>query len=113
MNKRRLFTLSVSLICIITVFVGALYWYSEQRAEQKLQFYIGKLENRYILDEHSMSDFDIDDVEKATYWNDFTLDAEWEGVDHIYFDRKIHNLYFLKTDENGVTAHLFNYKKIM
>lgn len=113
MNKRGLLIVSVSLICIILVTVGVLHWYSEQRAEQKLQFYIGKLESRFTVEERPLSDFDVEGLEEAAFCSDFTLEAEWESVDHIYFDRELHNLYFLKADENEVTIYIFNYKKLM
>ena len=86
------------------------YWYSEQRAEQKLQFYITKLEKRFTVEEHSFSDFDVDNSVKEGLYNDFTLEADCEGIDHIYFDRKIHALYFLETGGDRVEAHIFNYK---
>jgi len=95
------------------VTVGALYWFSEQWAEQRLQYYIGKLENRYTVEERSPSDFDVDELEKLTFWNDFTFDAECEDADRIYFDRKMHILYFLDADENGVKAYVFYYNRIL
>jgi len=110
----RLVIFSFSLICVIIITAGLLYWYSEQRAEQKLQFYIRKLENRGItVEERSLSDFDVDDLVRMHFWSDFGQAAYLEGVDCIYFDRKIHDLYFLKADENGVKAYAFYYKRIL
>ena len=110
MNRRRLFILSFFIVCIVIIAVGLLYWYSEQRAEQKLQFYITKLEKRFTVKEDSLSDFDVDNSVKEGLYNDFTLEADCEGIGHIYFDRKIHALYFLEADGDRVEAHIFNYK---
>ena len=115
MKNVGLLLVALVLVAVVlgAVTVGAFYWYSEQQAEQKLQYYIGKLENRYTVEERSLSDFDVDDLEKLTFWNDFTFDAECENADRIYFDRKMHILYFLKADENGVKAYVFYYNRIL
>lgn len=100
------------LVAIVlgAVSIGALYWYFEQRAEHKLQFYIGELENRYIVEERSFSDFDVDCLVKFTFWSDFTQGAYFESAESIYFDRKMHIMYFLKSYENEVKAYVFHYK---
>jgi len=113
-NVGLLVALVLVAVVLGAVTVGALYWYSEQRAEQKLQYYIGRLEkNGYTVEECSLSDFDVDDLRKSIFWADFTQVAYFEGADRIYFDRKMHILYFLKADENGVNAYVFYYKRIL
>lgn len=115
MKNVRLLLVALVLVAVVlgAVTVGALYCYSEQQAEQKLQYYIGRLINRYTVEERSLSDFDVDDLRKVTFWSDFTQGAYFEGADRIYFDRKMHILYFLKADENGVKAYFFYYKRIL
>jgi len=95
--------------------VGLLYWYSEQVAEQKLQDYIRRLKDEgFTTEEHSLADFDVDDVVKHHFFGDFRSFARQEDIDHIYFDRKIHALYFLRPiREDGVEANIFRYKSIM
>jgi len=54
LNKRRLFILSFSIVCVVIIAVGLLYWYSEQVAEQKLQDYIRRLKDEgFTTEEHS------------------------------------------------------------
>ena len=112
MNKRRLFILSFFIICIVLITVGLLYWYSEQRAEQKLQDYIRRLRDKGLTtEERSLADFHVDGSVRIHFFGDFRSFAKQEGIDHIYFDRGIHALYFLhyKT-EDTVEANVFYYK---
>jgi hypothetical protein len=92
-----------------------LRWAYEQWAEQKLQFYIGKLEKRYTVEEHSLSDFHFDDSHRVTYYNDFSFEADYQGLDRIYFDRKIHALYFLgrPIQGEGIVAIIFHYNRLL
>ena len=108
MNKRRLFILSFSLVCLALIIGGLLYWYSEQWAEQRLQEYIGKLEDSgFTTEEHSLADFHVDAVSECPYFGDFRSYAIQKGVNHIYFDRGIHALYFLHPPiEDGVVAEI-------
>lgn len=63
MNKRRLSLLSFSIVYIVMITAGLLYWAYEQWAEQKLQGYIERLEKRGLyVEERSLSDFHVDDV---------------------------------------------------
>jgi len=112
LNKRRLFILSFSIVCIVIITAGLLYWAYEQWAEQKLQGYIERLEKRgYTVEEHSLSDFHVDDSVRIRKFSDFTQGAYWEGIDQIYFDRKIHGLYFLSSIQgDGIKAIVFHYK---
>ena len=112
MNKRRLFILSFSIVCVVIIAVGLLYWYSEQVAEQKLQDYIRRLEDEgFTTEEHSLADFDVDGVVKIHFFGDFRSFARQEGIDHIYFDKRIHALYFLRPIlEDEVEANIFRYK---
>ena len=114
MKNVGLLLVVLALVAVVlgAVTVGALYWYSEQQAEQKLQYYIGRLENHYTVEERSLSDFDVDDLSKVIFWADFTQIAYFERPDRIYFDRKMHILYFLEADENGAKAYVFYYKRI-
>ena len=112
MNKRRLFILSFSIVCVVIIAVGLLYWYSEQVAEQKLQDYIRRLEDEgFTTEEHSLADFDVDGVVKTHFFGDFRSFARQEDIDTIYFDRKIHALYFLRSILGyGIEANIFYYK---
>ena len=116
MNKRRLFILSFSIVGVVIIAVGLLYWYSEQVAEQKLQDYIIRLKGRlkdegFTTEEHSLADFDVDYVVTIPFFGDFRSFARQEGIDHIYFDKRIHALYFLRPIlEDEVEANIFRYK---
>ena len=112
MNKRRLFILSFFVICIVSITVGLLYWYSEQWAEQKLQDYIRRLKDEgFTTEEHSLADFHVDGVVRIHFFGDFRSFARQEELDNIYFDRGIHALYFLRPMlGDGVEANVFYYK---
>ena len=114
MNKRRLFLLSLSIVCIAIIAAGLFYWVYEQLAEQKLQGYIERLEKRgYYVEEHSLSDFQVDDLVAIGKFSDFTFGIDCEYIDHIYFDRKINALYFLSSIQgDGTKAIVFCYKGI-
>ena len=106
MNKRKLFILSFSLICVVIIAVGLLYWCSEQVAEQKLQNYIRKL-NRMActVEERPLRDFRDDEILKCTFWNDFSMEIDYLQVDHVYYDRGRHLLYFIRPyPVNGMKA---------
>jgi len=109
-NKRRLFILSFSIVCVAIIAVGLLYWYSEQVAEQKLLECITSLnrEGDYIIEEHPLSDFHVDHVHKIWDFTDFHQDASISDIHHVYYDRGIHVLYFLRG--HGIEATVFNYK---
>ena len=112
MNKRKLFILSFSIVCVVIIAVGLLYWYSEQVAEQKLQDYIRRLTDEgFTTEEHSLADFDVDGVTKTHWFGDFRSFARQEDIDHIYFDKRIHALYFLRSILGyGIEANIFYYK---
>lgn len=112
-NKRRLFILSFSIVCVVILSAGLLYWAYEQWAQKRLQFYIGKLEKRYTVEEHSLSDFHIDDLHKVTFYNDFSFEADCQDIDHIYFDRKTHALYFLYPIKGDTKAIVFHYDRLI
>jgi len=112
-NKRRVFILSFSIVCVVIIGVGLLYWWSEQVAEQKLQECIRSLnsEGNYIIEERPFSDFhtDPDHVLKERDFTDFHQAVSISGIDHVYYDRGIHVLYFLGNG-HGIEATVFNYK---
>jgi len=111
LNKRRLFILSFFVICIVSITVGLLYWYSEQWAEQKLQDYMKRLKDEgFTTEEHSLADFHVDGVVRIHFFGDFRSFARQEGMDHIYFDRGIHALYFLRPIGDEIEANVFYYK---
>lgn len=89
-----------------------MYWYSEQWAEQRLQEYIGRLEDLdFTTEKHSLADFQVDVILRIHYFGDFRSYAIQEDVNHIYFDRGIHALYFLLSSaENRVEANILYYK---
>jgi uncharacterized membrane protein len=111
LNKRRLLILSSSLICIVIVTVGLLFWYSEQQAEQKLQDYIRRLEEEgFTIEEHSLSDVHVDGVVGIHFFGDFRSIAKQAGIDQISFDRGTHALYFVRPIiGDGVEANVFYY----
>jgi hypothetical protein len=112
LNKRKIFIFSFSLVCLALIVGGVLYWYSEQWAEQRLQEYVGRLEDLgFITEEHSLADFQVDAVLRIHYFSDFHSYAEQEGISHIYFDRGKHALYFLHpATKDAVEANIFYYK---
>ena len=112
MNKRRLFIFSFSIVCVVILGAGFLFWVYEQWAEQKLQGYVERLEKRgFYVEERSLSDFNVDDLTTVGKFSDFTFGIDCEYIDHIYFDREIHALYFLSsTQGDGKKAILFHYK---
>lgn len=112
MNKRKIFIFSFSLFCLALIVGGVLYWHSEQWAEQRLQEYVGRLEDLgFTAEDHSLADFHVDAVAEIHYFSDFHNYAEQEGVIPIYFDRGIRALYFLLSPtEERVEANIFYYK---
>jgi hypothetical protein len=112
LNKRKLIILSFSLVCLALIVGGVLYWYSEKWAEQRLEEYIGRLEDLgFTTEEHSLADFYVDAVSRILYFSDFHSYPKQQGISHIYFDRGIHALYFLHpSTENWVEANVFYYK---
>ena len=111
MNKRRLIILAFSFVFLALIIGGFLYWYSEQLAEQKLQDYIGRLEDLgFITEERSLASFDVDGVVRTHFFGDFRSFANQEGINHIYFDRRIHGLYFLNPVGDRVEANVFYYR---
>ena len=89
-----------------------MYWQFEQWAEQKLQDCIRRLKDEgFTTEEHSLADFDVDGVVKIHFFGDFRSFARQEDIDHIYFDRGIHALYFLRPIlGDGIEANIFYYK---
>jgi len=111
LNRRKLIILFFFLTCLILIIGGFLYWYSEQLAEQKLQDYIGRLRDEgFTVEEHSLSDFHVDGSVRIHFFGDFRSFAKQEDIDHIYFDRGIHGLYFLNPIGGIVEAIVFYYK---
>jgi hypothetical protein len=111
MNKRKLAILSFFVVCIVLIIGMLWYWESERWAEQKLQDYIRRLEDSgFTIQEHSLADFHVDGTVRIQFFSDFRSLAEQEGINHIYYDRKIHALYFLRSTEVGTEANIFYYK---
>ena len=112
MNKRKLFIFSFCLICVIIMTGGLLLWYSEQLAEQKLRDYIRRLKDEgFTTEEHSLADFQVEGIVEIHFFGDFRSFARQEGVNHIYFDRGIHALYFLRPMlGDRAEADVFYYK---
>jgi len=99
------------LLCVTIVAIGLLYWYSEQLSEQKLQFYIRRLENMDItVEEQPLQGFSEDEISTFIFWNDFSMEIEILQVDHVYNDRGRHLLYFIYPKGDGLEAEAFNYK---
>jgi len=109
LNKRKLIILSFSLVCLALIVGGLLYWYSEQWAEQRLQEYIGRLEDLdFTTEEHSLADFHVDAVLRIHYFSDFHSYAEQKDVSKVYYDRGIHALYFLHSPtDDWIEANVF------
>ena len=111
MNKRRLFLLFFSIVSIALIAAGLFYWAYGQWAELNLRGYIERLEKRgYYVEEHSLSDFHVDDSQRVKF-SDFTFEADFQEIDYIYFERRIHALYFLiPIQGHGMKAIVFYYK---
>ena len=111
MNRRWLFILCFSIVCVV-ITVEALYSYSEQVADQKLQNHIRKLNSMgCIVEERPLSDFRDDEILKDTFWNDFSLEVDYLGVDYVYYDRVRQLLYFIRPyPVNGMKVEPFSYK---
>ena len=86
-----------------------------QALEKRLQGYVERLEKRgYYVEEHSLSDFHVDDLATISKFNDFTFGIDCEHIDQIYFDRKIHALYFLSSIQgDGTEAIVFHYNRLV
>jgi hypothetical protein len=112
LNKRKIIILSFSLVCLVLIVGGVLYWYSEQWAEQRLQEYIGRLEGLdCVTEEHSLADFQVDAISRIHYFSDFHSYAEQKDVNKVYYDRGIRALYFLHSSiEDETVAEIFYYK---
>jgi len=111
MSRRRLAILSFVGVCIALMIGTLWYWESERWAEQKLQDYIGRLEDSgFTVQEHSLADFHVDGEVRIQFFSDFRSLAEQEGKRHIYYDTKIHALYFLSSTGVGTEASIFYYK---
>jgi len=91
LNRKKVLILVIPVLCVVIAVAGLLSWCFEVWAEQRLQFYV---------EEQPISSFKIDELEKAAFYNDFTMEAVCEGVKHVYFDRKAHILYFLYPEGN-------------
>lgn len=111
LTKRMFISLSFSLVCLALIVGGLWFWYSEQWAERRLQDYIGRLEDSgFVIEEHSLADFQVDSVITIHFFSDFRSYAQQESISQIYFDRGIHALYFLHpATENHVEANTFYY----
>jgi len=112
LNKRRLIILSFSLICLVLIIGGLLYWKSEQWAEQRLQEYIERLEDEgYIIEERPLTEFHVDSIIEVHWSSDFRGIARQENVSYVYLNREMGALYFLREPPGGGTeANVFYYK---
>jgi hypothetical protein len=111
LNKRRLIILSIIIICISSIAIAVFYWRSERGAEERLQEYIRRLQDSgFTTEEHELADFQIGNPVRIHYFGDFRSFAEQEDVSHIYYDRGIHALYFLRSTDSGTEANVFYYK---
>ena len=88
--------------------MGLLFWLPELLVERRLQSYIERLEKKdYCVEEHLLSDFHVDDSVRMLYFSDLTYAANWDSVDHVYFDKKIQAIYFLKPIGDKLEAYIF------
>ena len=90
MNKRVAIAFSL-LICLALIIGGFLYWqyeqWAEQKAEQKLQDYIKRLEDEgYIIEERPLAEFHVDSVLEVYWFGDFRSIARQENVSYLYID---------------------------
>ena len=93
MNNRR--TVILSLICVILITVGFLFWFSKLDAENKTQTYIQSLEESgCIVEDYHFSDSHVAGTLNMYLFSDFRSFAMQEGIDHIYCDREMYALYF-------------------
>lgn len=110
MNNRRLAILS--LIGIILVTAGFLFWLSELDTEKRTQEYIQTLEELgCIVEEYPFSDSHVEGVIKMYFFSDFRSFAMQEEIDQIYCDRETHSLYFFHPIQDvKVEIIVFDYR---
>ena len=106
MKNRKL--LIVLIICIVLIFSGIIFWFSEIESEKKFQNYILALEqSNCLVEQYPFSDSHVAGVEKIYYFNDFQNLAIQEKIDHIFYDREINALYFFHPIGNNQVKIIF------
>ena len=83
--------------------------------EKKLERYIEMLEDEgYVIEERPLTEFHVDGVVEVHWFSDFRSFARQENVSHVYIDREMGTLYFLREPTGGGTeANVFYYKRIL
>jgi hypothetical protein len=108
---RRTVLIILFFICLISVVGIILYWHSENLVEEKLQDYIQRLEDDgFTVEERHLIDFYVDGVVPIHFFGDFRSFAEQEDTSHIYFDREIRALFFLRSIDEEDEANVFYYR---
>ena len=108
---RRAVLIILFFICLISVVGILLYWHSENLVEEKLQAYIQRLEDDgFIVEERHLTDFYVDGVVPIHFFGDFRSFAEQEDTSHIYLDREIRALFFLRSIGEEDEANVFYYR---
>jgi hypothetical protein len=66
-------------------------------SEQKLQFYMRRLENKgIIVEEQPLQGFSDDEIIVNVFWNDFDSHIETLQIIRVYYDRGKRLLYFIR-----------------
>jgi hypothetical protein len=87
-----------------------LYWHFENLGERSYKI-ITRLENDgFIIEERSLTDFDVDGTAPIHFLGDFSNFAKQENVSHIYVDRKTWAPFFLHPIDNKIEAIIFYYR---
>jgi hypothetical protein len=109
--NRRTVLIFLFFICILSAVGILLYWHSENLVEERLQYYITRLEDDgFAVEEHHLIDFNVDGVVPIHFFGDFRSFAKQEGASYIYLDRETRALFFLHSIDNEVEANVFYYR---
>ena len=115
LNKRTLFLVSVSLIFVVVIIGGFVYWtyrcwYSEQTSEN-LRGYVAQLEDDgYIVEYRPLTDFQVDNEIEWYWFSDFRSYAKQVKATDIYIDSGRETLFFLRPSGSSMVAEIFYYK---
>jgi hypothetical protein len=115
LNKRVVIILSL-LVCLALIIGGLVCWKlmaSWMWKKPELEWCVERLEDEgYIIEERPLTEFHVDGVAEVPWFSDFRSFARQENVSHVYIDREMGALYFLREPPGGGTeANVFYYNR--